>query len=448
MQTSFDADDTGIAQALRANKDVVNMLSSPGSGWMTWGFHGQQWKAKEFFVYMMDEVAVKFKEEKYGNGAAIAKKLGNVQAMERVLKIMAQMPEFNSAVWDHDPYLVGVERGCVDIRKLVWREQRPDDFVSMNIPVKYDEKAKCPRFEQFVKEIMPDEDMAWYLQKLIGSGLVAVSPQQLFHFWYGQGANGKSVLQGVVQRVLGALSGTVPTSIFIRGSDESANRFALARNLYCRTIFAPEVPGGKALEEYRLKQLTGEDSVVVEEKGKPQYEGRFVATINMLVNEIPTISDNSEAMRRRLRVVPFDQTFNDKRDDALMGKLMTEKEGILAWMFRGANGYFHEGLVCEKIQEATDEATRKSFSMHDFLEMMLEKGTEEDRVAFRDIEERYTAYQLKRGLHNNLTNKTMGQAIMAFCGKESRQGGSGGVATTYRGWKFRADVEAVEWRPQ
>lgn len=445
MLSQFDADDTGVAQALRANRDVVNMLSSPGTGWMTWGFTGQQWKAKEFFVYMMDEVAVKFKEEKYGNGAAIAKKLGNVQFMERVLKIMAQMPEFNSAHWDHNPYLVGVEKGCVDIKTLCWREQKPDDFISMNIPVKYEECAKAVRFEQFIREIMPDDDMAWYLQKLLGSGLLAVSPQQLFHFWYGQGANGKSVLQGVVQRVLGPLSGTVPTSIFIRGSDESANRFALSRNLYCRTIFAPEVPAGKALEEYRLKQLTGEDSVVVEEKGKPQYEGRFVATINMLVNEIPTISDNGEAMRRRLRVVPFEQTFSEKRDDTLMTKLMVEREGILAWLFRGANGYYHEGLVCEKIQAATDEATRKSFSMHDFLELVLEKGNEEDRVAFKDIDERYTEYQIKRGLHNNTTNKVMGQAIMAFCGRDSKQGGSGGVATTYRGWKFKVLEEAVRW---
>lgn len=440
MLSSFDADDTGIAQALRANKDVVNMLSSPGSGWMTWGFTGQQWKAKEFFVYMMDEVAVKFKEEKYGNGAAIAKKLGNVQSMERVLKIMAQMPEFNSANWDHDPYLIGVARGCVDARTLVWREQKPGDYISMNIPTNYKGNAKAPRFEQFIREIMDDVDMAWYLQKEIGSGLLGVSPQQLFHFWYGQGANGKSALQGTVQRTLGPLAGTVPTSIFIRGSDESANRFALSRNLYCRTIFAPEVPGGKALEEYRLKQLTGEDSVVVEEKGKPQYEGRFVATINMLVNEIPTISDNSDAMRRRLRVIPFDQSFADRKDDKLMDKLMLEREGILAWMFRGAQGYIQEGLVCSKIQAATDEATRKSFSMHDFLEMVLEKGTEEQWVSFQDIDEKYTAYQLKRGLHNTLSHRVMGAAIMAFCGRESRQGGSGGVATTYRGWRFKAEM--------
>lgn len=441
LKVNFDSDESGVAQALRANKFYQHIVFKEGRGWMTWNFLEQRWKDKEYFTYLVDQVAAKFKLVEYGG--PIAKRMGNVTSMERILKMLTHMHEFTEAKWDSDSFLIGTANKVVNAKSLVFREQRPNDYISISVPVRYDEMAKCSRFEEFIKQILPNEELAHYVQKLLGSGLLPLSPQQLFHFWHGDGANGKSVLRGVVQDVLGPLSGSVPTSIFIRGSDESSNRFSLSRVQDSRLIFASEIPGGKALEDYRVKQLTGEDSVVVEEKGRPQQEVTFFATVIMLVNDIPTISDNSPSMRRRLRVVPFTQSFAGRQDDTLRTKLLGEREGILAWLIRGANMYLEEGLNdCPIIDKATDEAIRSSFSLHDFLTEILEPDVD-GRVAAKDIMDKYRAYQRERGMPANISNKVFGDAMLAFAGKDSKVGGSGGYGVAYRGWRFKSDMTGM-----
>ena len=44
----------------------------------------------------------------------------------------------------------------------------PDVLVSKRGNVAYDPSAKCPRFEQFLKEVQPDKEVAFFLLRLMG----------------------------------------------------------------------------------------------------------------------------------------------------------------------------------------------------------------------------------------------------------------------------------------
>lgn len=54
----------------------------------------------------------------------------------------------------------------------------------------------------------------------------------------------------------------------------------------------------------------------------------------------------SEAMRRRLHLVPFEVTIPPRRrDKSLSLKLLEERDGILAWMIRGCAEWQANGLT-------------------------------------------------------------------------------------------------------
>lgn len=445
---NHEATDYGTAHTLLDNKLSDRLKHRPGLGWMVWGFRGQQW-APELYRSFMGEEAKEYRKVPMGAGAKVATRLENRGTLDNVMEFLREMPEF-TANWNHNVNLIGVKNGKVNAKTLQFDKQHPWDFISENIDIEYHEDAKCPQFDKFVKDILPDIEVREYVQKLLGSGLLAFSPDQLFHIWKGEGANGKSLLQRVVQSVIGKMSGTVSTSLFIKTSDDSANKFSLSRVQNCRLIFSGEVPSGRVLEEYRIKQLTGEDMVVVEEKGQPHQEVRFFATFIMVVNEIPTLKQNTPAIKRRLRVIPFNVSFIGKQDSDLFNKLISEAEGILAWLIRGANMYLSTGLKLPKaIGENTEEAFKQSFVHTDALEEIIERDlTKKMReVTYDGIRDRIVDYNKKMGGTIKLDKYSLGQAIKVFMGDQFdvREGTKEGNKKKryYVGWKY-IDGEGLE----
>ena len=71
------------------------------------------------------------------------------------------------------------------------------------LPVAYDPDATCPRFEAFLKRILPRADIRAFLQRAFGYCLSGLVGEQVFFFVFGIGANGKSTLLGVSQALLG-----------------------------------------------------------------------------------------------------------------------------------------------------------------------------------------------------------------------------------------------------
>jgi phage/plasmid-associated DNA primase len=59
----------------------------------------------------------------------------------------------SGADWDAEPYLLGVANGVVDLRTGELRPGHPEDRLTMRVPVEYDLKAECPRWEQFLHQV-------------------------------------------------------------------------------------------------------------------------------------------------------------------------------------------------------------------------------------------------------------------------------------------------------
>lgn len=73
---------------------------------------------------------------------------------ETILKDAASVYCLSMEDFDQDHYLFNCLNGTLNLRTGEFREHRPGDLLTMKSGVNYDREARCPRWEQFMTEIM------------------------------------------------------------------------------------------------------------------------------------------------------------------------------------------------------------------------------------------------------------------------------------------------------
>ncbi len=119
-------------------------------------------------------------------------KANNLRSMIEMAKcergMTARLSDF-----DDDPMLLGVANGVLDLRTGKLLPTSPDVLVSKRCNVAYDPGATCPRFKQFLREVQLEKEMCLFLLRFMGYCLTGDVSRQVFAFFHGHGANGKSV---------------------------------------------------------------------------------------------------------------------------------------------------------------------------------------------------------------------------------------------------------------
>ncbi len=105
---------------------------------------------------------------------------------------------------DSVPYLLGVQNGVVDLRDGTVRERRPEDMVYVILDVEYDPNADASLMQDTVLSAMADDqEMAAFLQKLLGYGITGEVCEEVFPVFTGSGRNSKGLLTQTLQHLLG-----------------------------------------------------------------------------------------------------------------------------------------------------------------------------------------------------------------------------------------------------
>jgi putative DNA primase/helicase len=179
----------------------------------------------------------------------------------------------------------------------------------------------------------------------------------VFAFFYGHGANGKSVSIELIAWVLGDYAHKISTEMLMHHQRNPQGPSPDIVSLKGRRfVYANETEEGRRLAEARIKDMTGGDTLT----GRMPYgkaDITFQPTHKLVIvgNHKPEITDNSHGMWRRVLLIPFEQTIPEaKRDPRLVETLKTEGSGVLNWMLAGLREYQRNGLqVPEKIKGAT-----------------------------------------------------------------------------------------------
>jgi putative DNA primase/helicase len=120
----------------------------------------------------------------------------------------------SGANWDADPYLLGVANGVVDLRTGELHPGRPEDRITMRVPVEYDPRAQCPRWEQFLHQVFQcDWELIGFVQRAVGYSLTSSVREQALFLCYGRGANGKSVFLSALRHLVGDYALNIPFTV-------------------------------------------------------------------------------------------------------------------------------------------------------------------------------------------------------------------------------------------
>ena len=276
---------------------------------------------------------------------------------------------------DADPWALNVLNGTLDLRTGKLRPHDPRDLLTKLAPVAYDPATVCPRWERFLGEVFQGEpDLPRFLQLLAGYSLTGDTREQAVFFLVGKGSNGKSVLVETLRAVLGDYAKDTPFSTFLDKRDTATND--LASLVGARLVTASEGAGTQAFNEGLLKRLSGGDVVTCRFLHREFFSYTPNFKLLFATNEVPRIASQTYATRRRVRIVPFRQTFygpdeerEPKRDERLRERLREELPGILAWAVRGCLEWQSAGLFTPAgVAQETTALFETMDPLADFLE--------------------------------------------------------------------------------
>lgn len=284
---------------------------------------------------------------------------------------------------DQDIHLLNFGNCTLELKTQQPRPHAKEDYLTKTLSYDFVPGAGCPRFLQFMDEIMKnDPAMVHYMRKIMGYCLSGSTVEECLFILHGDGANGKSTFIELCRHIYGRYAKATSFSTFVASRSERI-RNDVAALVGARFVSAVEVEESKYLDEAIIKQLTGSDTISVRMLYKEFFEYKPQFKIMLSVNRLPRIKGNDEGIWRRIRVIPFEAYFREEeRDPHLLGKLLEELPGILNWTLEGYKLWQQERLTNppERVLHATSHFRRRMDSLGRFIEARGETGHEKQVV--------------------------------------------------------------------
>lgn len=299
--------------------------------------------------------------------------------------------------WDQEPLLLGVPNGVIDLRTGHLRAGRQEDRLTMCTSTPFDPDAASPRWDRFLHDVFGgDATLTAFIQRAIGYSLTGDTEEQCLFLCYGTGANGKGTLLNTLHSVLGDYGWNMPFSTV-----ELHQRASIPNDMAAlvgrRFIVASETNDGTRLNESRIKTLTGCDPITARFLHAEFFTFKPIAKLWLCVNHKPVVRDDSHGFWRRIRLIPFQQTFSV--NPMLSKELHAERPGILAWAVRGCLAWQRCGGLNPPplVTEATAAYERDSDPLSDFIDECCEMGPAAQAGA-AEMYVHYTHWATHRGL--------------------------------------------------
>lgn len=249
------------------------------------------------------------------------------------------------AALDQDPMLLNCPNGTLDLRTGELRPHRRSDLLTKLCPTRYVPNAACPTWDRIVNEVLPGAGLAGFLQRTLGYCLTGLTVEHILWIFYGEGANGKSLILNTIREVMGGdYAHQAPPDLLIvkKGSHPTERADLFGKRL----VSCIEVDRDSKLAEGLVKSLTGGDPVTARRMREDFWTFNPTHKVLLAVNHLPGVDGVDHGIWRRIRQLPFTVTIpHDRQDKKLPEKLKAELEGILAWLVRGCMEWQRIGLA-------------------------------------------------------------------------------------------------------
>jgi len=249
----------------------------------------------------------------------------------------------------------------------------------------------CPRWHEFLAVVTAgDAELQTFLQDVCGYALTGSTREEMLLFLHGGGQNGKSVFIRTIAGVLGDYHTTAAMETFV-DSPYERHPTDMARLRGARLVTAAETEQGRYWAESKIKLLTGGDKIAARFMRQDYFEYVPQFTLMIFANHRPSLKSVDDAIRRRIRLVPFMvKIAEDKRDRELAEKLKAEWPGILAWMIEGCLRWQRDGRL--RVPKVVATATDEYLATEDAVSRWLEDCCIRNRSAVTLLAELYKSW--------------------------------------------------------
>ena len=297
-------------------------------------------------------------------------KMNQITDAEHQWRILVQkdLRELNA-----NPFIINLKNGLYNLQEDKLVEHTPDYYSTVQLNASYDPKAQCPRFKQYLKEVL-DVDQIPLIQEMLGYFLVPITRAQKCFVIVGEGGAGKSQLLLVLNQVL--LGSENVSNVSWQALNERFKTAELFGKL--ANIFA-DLPTKNIDDNGIFKALVGEDYLTVEKKNKNPFSFQSKARLLFSCNTIPrNLGDKSEGFYRRLILIRFDHAVpEDIKDPNLLEKLRNEADGIFLFALEGLRrliGNNYKFSVTERNNRELDQYREESDNVLSFVGECCELG--------------------------------------------------------------------------
>lgn len=215
---------------------------------------------------------------------------------------------------DKNPYLICFENGVYDLAKGVFREGRPDDYLTMSTKYDYkdfkDDDIEISEVHDFVSKIFPNKNLKDFFIRSSAIELQGGNINKTFIVMSGVGDNGKSITIELKELAYGDYAIKLPTSLITGKRTQSSGATPeLDRINGVRFAVLQEPDSKDVINIGMLKELTGNDSMYVRGLYSTGRDIKPMFKLVLVCNKLPRLPCDDPATWNRIRVMEFQSRF-------------------------------------------------------------------------------------------------------------------------------------------
>lgn len=266
--------------------------------------------------------------------------------------------------------LLGFKNGVYDFENMIFRDGRPEDYITMTTDINYvsydPNHPTTIEVLQFINAIQEDSEMAQHIIDFWTSCCQGDIPDEKFYIWTGSGGNGKSLCINLAQKAFGDYAGVLPITLLTNKRPPTTSASPeLAGMKGKRFAMFQEAELGDTLYVGHMKELTSNnDKIKARFLNENPMDFYLQSKLLLTCNILPDLSSIDGGTKRRVRVVGFDLKFVDsptlqferKIDKKIKDKLPVWAEYFMSILINNYANYTERGILePEKIMTMTKE---------------------------------------------------------------------------------------------
>jgi P4 family phage/plasmid primase-like protien len=269
---------------------------------------------------------------------------------ETIALIAADAP----LLWMRPPLdVLNLENGLLDLKTLELKPHTPDHLSMVQLPVRYDPAAKCPKWDEQVAETFPKDAVAAGVPEgIVGWFMRPDMSRQKAILLLGPGGTGKSTWLTWLGNFLGTNN---ISSVSLQMLE--ANRFASYQLIGKLANICADLPSEDLFSTSVFREITGKDGISVERKYHQPFTYFPFTRLIFSANDPPQSKDATDAFFDRWLVLEFTNIFRNtprEKDRSLLDAELTAPEELSGVLNKALKTLGRDLTVTASMKESHD----------------------------------------------------------------------------------------------